>query len=130
MPLKAAAEPAGESFLEPPQRRPTYGLGPPNRISNLAQYPPYRVPVTLRYPLPERSLLGIAAVVDLAGGEQRSSHKRPTHLNLQSRVKSAVAIKRFAQFLNKMNFPYEVVLRHERAHCNGWPAYHPGGRQP
>ena len=34
------------------------------------------------------------------------------------------------EFLNKMNYPPEIVLRHERAHCNSWPAHHPGGRRP
>jgi hypothetical protein len=26
--------------------------------------------------------------------------------------------------------PIEVITRHERAHCNGWPALHPGARAP
>jgi hypothetical protein len=33
-------------------------------------------------------------------------------------------------FLNKMNYPPEIVLRHEMGHCNGWPAHRPGGRLP
>jgi hypothetical protein len=26
--------------------------------------------------------------------------------------------------------PLEIITRHERAHCNGWPALHPGARAP
>jgi hypothetical protein len=25
-------------------------------------------------------------------------------------------------------YKYEVIYRHERAHCHGWPANHPGAR--
>ena len=32
--------------------------------------------------------------------------------------------------LKKLRMPPEVVLRHETAHCNGWPADHRGGRWP
>jgi hypothetical protein len=32
------------------------------------------------------------------------------------------------ELLDKLNFPAEIVLRHERAHCNLWPNHHPGGR--
>jgi hypothetical protein len=33
-------------------------------------------------------------------------------------------------FLNKMNYPPGIVLRHEMGHCNGWPGHHPGARRP
>jgi hypothetical protein len=32
------------------------------------------------------------------------------------------------EFLKKLKWPYEIVLRHETGHCNGWPSHHPGGR--
>jgi len=28
----------------------------------------------------------------------------------------------------RMHLPYEIILRHELAHCSGWPADHHGGR--
>jgi hypothetical protein len=33
-------------------------------------------------------------------------------------------------YLAKLNFPPEIVLRHEIGHCNGWPGDHRGGRKP
>jgi hypothetical protein len=32
------------------------------------------------------------------------------------------------ELLEKLKFPAEIVIRHERAHCNGWPPDHKGGR--
>jgi hypothetical protein len=30
------------------------------------------------------------------------------------------------EYLKKYGIPYDVVLRHELGHCNGWPSDHPG----
>jgi hypothetical protein len=30
----------------------------------------------------------------------------------------------------KLGYTVEIVLRHEEAHCRGWPAHHPGARAP
>jgi hypothetical protein len=32
------------------------------------------------------------------------------------------------ELLNKLKYPAEIIIRHERAHCNGWPQHHPGGK--
>jgi hypothetical protein len=34
------------------------------------------------------------------------------------------------EFIAKFGYTTEQVFRHERAHCLGWPAHHPGARQP
>ena len=32
--------------------------------------------------------------------------------------------------IREHNWTPEIVLRHERGHCNFWPAHHPGARRP
>jgi hypothetical protein len=32
--------------------------------------------------------------------------------------------------IRKTLLNYEIILRHEVAHCNGWPQNHPDGRRP
>ena len=32
--------------------------------------------------------------------------------------------------IREHNWTQEIVLRHERGHCNFWPAHHPGARRP
>jgi hypothetical protein len=32
--------------------------------------------------------------------------------------------------IKALGWTYDLLLRHELAHCNGWPAYHPGKKRP
>ena len=53
---------------------------------------------------------------------------RQTYLKSDPSVKVCWIVIANADVINSAGYVYDVVLRHEIGHCNGWPADHPNAQ--
>jgi hypothetical protein len=53
---------------------------------------------------------------------------RQTHVKSDPSVKVCWIVIANADVINAAGYVYDIVLRHEIGHCNGWPADHPNAQ--